>query len=226
MRIALTPHGTRELVILTVVCALAAWGLAQLSWWLALLPAGLALFAFSFFRDPERALPAEPEGAAHLTLVSPADGTVTDVVEVAGDDFLPEPCLRVGIFLSVFNVHVNRAPMSGRIAGLKHRPGRFLDARHPQATRENEAQDILIRGDFPVVVRQIAGLIARRIVCPLAIDQPVERGQRMGMIKFGSRTELLVPMRLKPQALVKVGESVRGTSTALVRVDGAAGSGA
>ena len=113
MRVPLTPHGSRELAILTVVCGLAAWGLALLWGPLAVLPLALWGFGVSFFRDPERALP--PDGRA---LVSPADGTVADIQEVPGTTLLGEPCLRVGIFLSVFNVHVNRAPLTGRVAGL------------------------------------------------------------------------------------------------------------
>jgi phosphatidylserine decarboxylase len=220
VRIPLSPHGVRELTLLTLGCALLGWGLALVAWPLALLPAALWVFGIAFFRDPERKLPADPQA-----LVSPADGTVTDVVEVEGAPLLPERCLRVGIFLSVFDVHVNRAPMTGRVAGLRYQPGRFLDARDPAASRENEAQDILIEGDSPalgpVLVRQIAGLIARRIVCPLQVGASVERGGRIGMIKFGSRTELLVPLRLAPRALVRVGEKVRGTATACVSIGGA-----
>jgi phosphatidylserine decarboxylase len=213
LRIPITPHGVREIAILTVVCGLAAWGLALLFWPLALLPVGLWVFVLSFFRDPERSLPDDPG-----VLVSPADGTVADVAEVTGAPLLDEPCLRVGIFLSVLNVHVNRAPLKGKVAGLRYRPGRFLDARHPDATSLNEANDLLLAGRFPVVVRQIAGKIARRIVCPLTEGAEVGRGERIGMIKFGSRTELLVPLRLRPECLVKVGDRVKGTATPLFRV--------
>jgi len=216
LRIPLTPHGVRELTLLTVGCGLLAWGLWLVAWPLVLLPAAIWVFSVAFFRDPERSLPADA-----AALVSPADGTVSDVTEVEGAPLLPERCLRVGIFLSVFDVHVNRAPMTGRVAGLRYQPGRFLDARDPAASRENEAQDILIEGDHPVLVRQIAGLIARRIVCPLEVGQRVERGARMGMIKFGSRTELLVPLRLAPRALVQVGDKVRGAATACVSIGGA-----
>jgi phosphatidylserine decarboxylase len=213
LRIPITPHGARELAILTIVCGLAAWGLALVAWPLTVVPLALWLFGFSFFRDPERTLPDDP-----AALVSPADGTVADVLEVPSTPLLDEPCLRVGIFLSVFNVHVNRAPLKGKVAGLRYRPGRFLDARHPDATSLNEAQDILLVGRFPVVVRQISGLIARRIVCPLRDGGEVERGERIGMIKFGSRTELYVPLRLAPECLVKVGDTVKGTASPLVRV--------
>lgn len=215
MRIPITPHGVREIAILTVVCGLVAWGLALLAWPLALLPLGVWIFGVCFFRDPERRLPEDP-----AVLVSPADGTVADVIEVKAAPLLDEPCLRVGIFLSVLNVHVNRAPLKGRVAGLHYRPGRFLDARHPDATSLNEAQEIRLEGRIPVVVRQIAGKIARRIVCPLKDGVDVERGARIGMIKFGSRTELYVPLRLAPECLVKVGDKVRGTASPLVRVVG------
>jgi phosphatidylserine decarboxylase len=217
LRIPITPHGVREIAILTIVCGLLAWGLALIAWPLVALPAGLWIFGLSFFRDPERRLPDDP-----AALVSPADGTVADVTEVTAAPLLEEPCLRVGIFLSVFNVHVNRAPLKGKVAGLLYRPGRFLDARHPDASSQNEANAILLAGRFPVVVRQISGLIARRIVCPLKDGAELERGQRIGMIKFGSRTELYVPLRLAPQCLVKVGDKVRGTATPLVRVAGSA----
>lgn len=216
MRIPITPHGARELAIMTVICGLLAWGLSLVAWPLVVLPAALWIFGISFFRDPDRSAPDDPSA-----LLSPADGTVADIEEVPNTALLDEPCLRVGIFLSVFNVHVNRAPLSGRVFGLKYKPGRFLDARHPDATSQNEAQDVLLRGDFPVVVRQISGLIARRIVCPLKEGMEVRRGARIGMIKFGSRTELYVPLRQKPVCLVKIGDKVRGTATPLVRIPGA-----
>lgn len=213
MLIPITPHGLRELTVITLLGGLAAWALACIAWPLALVPVALVLFTVAFFRDPERKLPAELD-----VLVAPADGTVADIVEVAGAELLPEPCVRIGIFLSVLNVHVNRCPMTGTVRALKHQPGKFLDARHPDVSRLNEAQEILLEGAQRVVVRQVAGLIARRIVCPLAIGDQLIRGQRMGMIKFGSRTELYVPTRLKPSVLVKVGDKVQGTTTALVRI--------
>jgi phosphatidylserine decarboxylase len=216
LRIPLSPHGAREMAWITLGCALLAVGLAQLHGTLLLLPLAIWIFGLAFFRDPHRVAPPQAPGAE--VLVSPADGTVSDVIEIPGTPLLEEPCLQVGIFLSVLDVHVNRAPLSGRVAALRYRPGRFLDARDPNCSRENEAQDIRLEGAFPVVVRQIAGLIARRIVCPLTEGGAVERGERMGMIKFGSRTELLVPLRLAPKALVKVGDKVRGTATALVQV--------
>jgi len=213
--IPLSRHGWKEMAVATLVLGGLAW-LACLWWWpLAVLPTLVLGWVFSFFRDPERAV---PEGAD--LLVSPADGTVTDVTEVADPPLLAEPAIRVGIFLSVFNVHVNRSPLAGRVTGLRYRPGRFLDARHPDATTQNEAQDVLLEGaHYPVLVRQISGLIARRIVCPLREGQELGRGERFGLIKFGSRTELYVPARLRPEILVRPGQAVRGAATALVRVD-------
>jgi phosphatidylserine decarboxylase len=216
LRIPLSPHGIREMAWITIGCALLAAGLAAIAWPLVLLPVAIWIFGLAFFRDPDRSPPAEPPGEA--VLVAPADGTVADVAEVPGTALLDEPCLQVGIFLSVLDVHVNRAPISGRVAALRYTPGRFLDARDPRCSRENEAQDVRLDGAFPVVIRQVAGLIARRIVCPLVDGQSLERGQRMGMIKFGSRTELIVPLRLAPRALVRVGDKVRGAATPLVSI--------
>ncbi len=213
MPIPITPHGTRELIAISVLCGLLAWGLALVAWPLVLIPTALWLFAVSFFRDPERKPPADPQ-----VMVSPADGTVADIVELPGTELLSEPCVRVGIFLSVLNVHVNRCPWSAKVVGLKHQPGEFLDARHPEVSKRNEAQEIRLEAGFPFVVRQVAGLIARRIVCPLVVGQSLGRGERMGMIKFGSRTELIVPLRLQPTVLVKVGDTVCGTSTPLIRL--------
>lgn len=217
MPIPITPHGKRELIALVAICGLAAWGLLQVAWPLTALPAALLVFTVAFFRDPERKPPADPD-----VLVSPADGTVADIVEVPRTALLDEPCLRVGIFLSVFDVHVNRSPCAATVAALAHQPGRFLDARHPDCSSLNEAQEVRLEAGFPLVVRQVAGLIARRIVCPLAVGQALGRGERMGMIKFGSRTELSVPLRLAPQALVRVGDKVQGAATALVRLGAAA----
>ncbi|MBL8840650.1 MAG: phosphatidylserine decarboxylase family protein [Planctomycetes bacterium] len=217
MLIPITPHGTRELIAISVLCGLLAWGLALVAWPLVLLPAALWLFAVSFFRDPERKPPADPQ-----LMVSPADGVVADIVELPRTDLLAEPCVRVGVFLSVLNVHVNRCPWSAKVAALKHQPGEFLDARHPEVSTRNEAQEIRFEATFPFVVRQVAGLIARRIVCPLAVGQSLGRGERMGMIKFGSRTELIVPLRLRPEVLVKVGDTVSGTSTPLIRLPASA----
>jgi phosphatidylserine decarboxylase len=185
-------------------------------WVLAGIALGLWVFVMSFFRDPERADPADPHAR-----VSPADGTITDVGEVAEPDFPGGRAFRVGIFLSVFNVHINRIPRAGRVLGVRYFPGRFLDARAAGCEKVNEQLWIDL-GEGPagrlVRVKQIAGAIARRIVCWLRPGEEVPRGMRLGMIKFGSRTEVYVPTDAVKEVLVKVGDTVKGASSVLLRV--------
>ncbi len=185
------------------------------------LPAGMFgraswIFIISFFRDPERTIPADPQA-----LVSPADGTVTHVDEVDEADFPGGRAFRVGIFLSVFNVHVNRVPRPGRVLALRYFPGRFEDARTIECATVNEQLWIDL-GEGPanrlVRVKQIAGAIARRIVCWLRLGEEVRLGERLGMIKFGSRTEVFLPADAVEEVLVKPGDKVKGGSTVLLRV--------
>ncbi|HZV03549.1 MAG TPA: phosphatidylserine decarboxylase [Gemmataceae bacterium] len=174
------------------------------------------LFVVSFFRDPERVIPGDPD-----VLVSPADGTVTHVGETSDPDFPGGRAFTISIFLSVFNVHVNRQPRSGRVAALHYYPGEFLDARTAGCAVRNEQFWIDIidaRTGGLVRVKQIAGAIARRIVCWLRPDEEVRAGDRLGMIKFGSRTEVSVPAELVQEVLVKVGDTVHGGSTILMRL--------
>ncbi len=182
---------------------------------LTVIPLALWAFSLSFFRDPER---TPPEGETNL--VSPADGKVTDVDEVEAPPFLGGPeakAIRVGIFLSVFNVHVNRAPVAGIVRHLEHKDGKYLDARNPASCRENERQDLGLElpGGCRVMIRQISGAIARRIVCKAKEGQGLARGERYGMIKFGSRAEVYAPAgrfqpRVKPGDVVKGGETLIG----------------
>jgi len=175
----------------------------------------LAIFVFSFFRDPERKPPPGDEAA-----VAPADGTVTDIEEVLEPHFLEGEALRIGIFLSVFNVHVNRAPLDGTVKMVRYTSGRFLDARDPRARDANEWNLIGCEGvRGPFAVRQVAGLVARRIVCPVKEGDALVRGQRTGMIKFGSRTELLVPKGARVRVEAKVGQKVKGGETVLLRYE-------
>jgi phosphatidylserine decarboxylase len=177
------------------------------------------LFVVSFFRDPERAIPTDVDA-----LVSPADGTVTHVGETVDPDFPGGRAFTVSIFLSVFNVHVNRLPRSGRVAALRYYRGEFLDARAADCAIRNEQFWIdLIDSQTGGLVRvkQIAGAIARRIVCWLKPDEEVRAGDRLGMIKFGSRTEVSVPVELVKEAVVKVGDTVHGGSTILLRLKNA-----
>jgi phosphatidylserine decarboxylase len=208
----LTRHGWREMLIGSVVLALTAFGLGVVFWPLALVVVPVLVWLFAFFRDPQRSVPVEQHA-----LVSPADGKVSDITEIAHDDLIGGPAVRVGIFLSVFNVHINRCPCDGKVLSVEYKRGKFINAmNHNAASDENESNTIVLaepKGDRPiVVVKQIVGLIARRIICTVSKDERVERGARIGMIKFGSRTELTIAKWLEPVIEVKVGQTVRGAA--------------
>jgi len=212
----LTRHGFKEMLIGSVVLAATAVGLGFAWWPLALIVIPVLLWLFAFFRDPERKVPAE-----QLAMVSPADGTVSDVTELENDDLLGGPAVRIGIFLSVFNVHINRSPCDGKVLRVNYKRGKFINAmKHNQASEENESNTVVLAepttGRPVAVVKQIVGLIARRIICDVKEGDSVQRGQRIGMIKFGSRTELYVPKWLEPQVKVSVGQAVRGAADVLV----------
>jgi phosphatidylserine decarboxylase len=166
----------------------------------------LAAFFFWFFRDPDRAIPNTPG-----SLVSPADGKVTDVspVMLAG-----LPHTRVSIFLNVFDVHVNRSPIGGMIRDVKYQRGKFLNAMNEVSAEQNEQNVVTVEGEGQTVVfKQIAGLLARRIVFTKQVGDRVERGERVGLIKFGSRVDVLVDRSARLQ--VKVGDRVKGGSSVL-----------
>jgi phosphatidylserine decarboxylase len=183
--------------------------------WLAVVPAALLGQLFYFFRDPQREIPDGPN-----LIVAPADGTVTDVTPLATYEFLNGPAVRIGIFLSVFNVHINRAPFSGRVVETHYRPGEFLNALRPESAERNEFMWIgLERTDKPPLrfaVRQISGMLARRIVCELAPGSTITRGEKFGMIKLGSRTELILPADAV-QVHVRPGDRVRAGSDVVAR---------
>jgi phosphatidylserine decarboxylase len=163
-------------------------------------------FVLFFFRDPERAIPTTP-GA----IVSPADGRILSVDQTTLED---ASHTRITIFLSVFDVHVNRAPIGGRIEGVDYRPGKFHIASHDEASEENEQNEVTLAGEGTrVVFRQIAGVLARRIEFWKKPGDQLERGQRLGMIRFGSRVEVFFPPHYRPQ--VRPGEHVQGGSTVL-----------
>jgi phosphatidylserine decarboxylase len=166
----------------------------------------LALFVFSFFRDPDRVIPSEP-GA----IVSPGDGRV---VVVQDEDYAGKPGKRVSIFLAVWNVHVNRSPAAGRITKLEYRPGKFVAAMRATASAENEQNVFTLSTDAgELVFKQIAGLIARRVVSWKKEGDIVARGERIGLVRFGSRVDLWVPQ--KAEIVVKVGQNVKGGSSIL-----------
>lgn len=207
MRIPLTRYGFREIVSGCVFCAVAV-ALSLLFFWPAAPLFGILwIWVLAFFRDPEREAPVVPDA-----LISPADGTVRDVeaVEPPGD-FLSGPAMRIGIFMSLFNVHVNRSPAAGTVSYVGHFPGRLHDARNPLAASENEHN--LLGIELPdgrrILVNQVAGTIARRIVCEATPGQDLAAGQRFGMIKFGSRVELFVPQAHQFQLKVAPGDKVR-----------------
>ncbi len=213
MLLLLAPWGRREILLFGFLWTAAGVGAFFLHPAASALPALLLLFTLYFFRDPRRTIPSDPG-----LLVSPADGTVTEISTLPRVDGIEEPSVRIGIFLSIFNVHVNRSPCDGIVKTTRYTPGRFLDARDPKSGSLNEANAIVLdRPDGPVVVRQVAGTIARRIVCAIQENQKLERGQRIGMIKFGSRTELYVPQRVVAEVSVKVGDKVKGGETILAR---------
>jgi phosphatidylserine decarboxylase len=172
-------------------------------------------FVISFFRDPERTIPTDPQA-----LVSPADGTVTHVGLVDDPEFPNGRAFRISIFLSVFNVHVNRMPRAARVLRVRYFPGCFLDARHSECAVRNEQLwiDLEETGSHrPLRVKQISGAIARRIVCWLKVGEEMPAGERFGMIKFGSRTEVFVPAGEAMDVQVRVGDKVAGGSTVLLR---------
>jgi phosphatidylserine decarboxylase len=178
---------------------------------LVALPIVLAAFFLWFFRDPERTI---PQGAGEI--VSPGDGLVTGAewIETVGGSRL-----RLSIFLNVFDVHVNRAPVGGVVKVCEFRKGEFMNAMKPESALNNEQTLVVIdAGGYEVSFKQIAGLLARRIVCNLKVGDKVERGQRVGLIKFGSRVDVLMPA--EADLKVKMGSRVRGGSTVLAVVAG------
>ncbi|MFQ5653960.1 MAG: phosphatidylserine decarboxylase [Planctomycetota bacterium] len=217
-----TRHGRGALLLSSAILAMAEAGFIAASYlgsrWLfgglALVALLLWAFLLSFFRNPRRRI---PEGDRDV--VAAADGKVTSVTEVEEEDFIGAPATRISIFLSVFNVHVNRAPVGGIVERLLHRKGTFRNALDRDARETNECQEIGIRmaDDTRVLVRQIAGLIARRIVCPLDEGASIDKGFDFGMIRFGSQTEVSVPARDgRPfQVRVAPGDTVRGGETIL-----------
>jgi len=234
----LTKYGRKEWLTATVIAVillLLCIALSVLVDWragggLAVLT-GLVWFCFvAFFRDPVRKIPAGDE-----ILVSPADGVVRDCELIPNGScgypelselFEGKDMFRIGIFLSVLDVHVNRAPCKMTVRFSCHKDGVYHDARDPRAVQENESQLLGAVGEigdkrFPVAVKQISGAIARRIVCPVEPGSLLNKGDRYGMIKFGSRTELYLPVKSDFEPAVNVGDRVFGGETVIARYRGA-----
>ena len=254
MRIPLTKYGWPQVVIfpavvlaVMVVCPLA--GKNFLPSWAVLsveaLLASVCIWVLTFFRDPYRSPPSDKN-----LLLAPADGRVTDIEIVQEDDFIGGAALRIGIFLSIFNPHINRAPCNAKVEKITYRKGKYKNAGNPQSGLLNESNNLeLVRTDSPqqrLIVRQISGAIARRIVCDVSEGQKLTGGEKFGMIKFGSRTELYVPAtagnkqgparprcsipdarcsnenresRIEYRVLVQIGDKVKAGLTPLVRYE-------
>jgi phosphatidylserine decarboxylase len=180
------------------------------SWIWAIVPILLACFFFWFFRDPARRVPTEPG-----LVVSPADGKVTEIARIqtpAGER------IRLSIFLSVFDVHVNRAPITGTVSDVRYVKGKYLNALNPKSGEENEHNEVTVRGEgFDVTFKQIAGVLARRIIFRFRTGDYVERGQRVGLIKFSSRVNVLLPGHAHLR--VALGDRVKGGASILADIE-------
>jgi phosphatidylserine decarboxylase len=197
---------------LLVVAAVLAWFTGTWEW--AIAPVLLALFFLWFFRDPERVIPSG-EGL----IVSPGDGLVTETVEINTPEGKRK---RISIFLNVFDVHVNRTPIGGVVRRVHYQKGLYLNAMNPASAEQNEQNAVTVRGEgIEVTFKQIAGLIARRIVCNVGEGDTLERGQRMGLIKFGSRVDVILPA--EAEFRVKVRERVKGGASVLAAMPGGEG---
>jgi phosphatidylserine decarboxylase len=227
MRIPLTKYGLPEVVVypaavLGLMAAVGLFGPAWLPLWGVVAMEGVFALVLGwvlmFFRDPHRESPRDDS-----LLLAPADGTITDVEMVEDAEFIGGPALRVGIFLSIFNTHINRAPCDARIEKITYRRGKYVNAMSPRAGKVNESNNVeMVRTSHPqdrLLVRQISGAIARRIVCAAREGQQLAGGEQFGMIKFGSRTELYLSASEKIECMVRIGDKVKAGVTPLVKYD-------
>jgi phosphatidylserine decarboxylase len=224
MKIGLTKYGLPQVVVFPAVILASmilclVMGIVFLSIWVLitteLVLAILLVFVTAFFRDPYRASPQDND-----ILLAPADGRITDIEQVQ-NEYTGGPVLKIGIFLSIFDAHINRMPCEVRVAQVDYKKGKFKDARNPLAGKVNESNDLkLVRTKEPadkLIIRQISGAIARRIVCEAGTGDVLAGGEKFGMIKFGSRTELYVPLRNDIACVVRVGDKVKAGLTILAR---------
>jgi len=227
MRIPLTKYGWPQVVIypavlLTVMIVFLLSTQHRLGLGPRIIGAGLLtvilIWSLMFFRDPERRCPSDRN-----LLLAPADGKITDIETVQENDFISGTTLRIGIFLSIFDTHINRAPCNVKVEKITYKKGKYKNAMNPQSGRVNESNDLdMLRTDSPkdrLIVRQISGAIARRIVCDRVGGKELTGGQKFGMIKFGSRTELYVPIHENAKCLVQIGDKVKAGLTPLVKYE-------
>ena len=227
MRIPLTKYGWPQVVVfpaivlaamivylVIAVVYLPLWALVSIEAILAV----VLIWVLTFFRDPYRLSPLDKN-----LLLSPADGRITDIEIVEEDGFIGGKVLRIGIFLSIFDVHINRAPCNVKVEKITYKKGKYKNAMNPKSGRVNESNDLgLVRIDSPqdkLIVRQITGAVAQRIVCAASEGQELTGGEKFGMIKFGSRTELYVPVRENVKCLVQTGDKVKAGLIPLVRYE-------
>ena len=227
MRVPLTKYGWPEVVVLpaVVLAAIVAYllvGILFLPLWAIVLAevflAVVLIWVLMFFRDPERDCPLDKS-----LLLAPADGKITDIDMVKETDFIKAPALKIGIFLGIFDAHINRAPCNVTVERITYKKGKYKNAMNPESGRVNESNALaLVRTDSPndrLVVRQISGAIARRIVCEARQGQKLTGGEKFGMIKFGSRTELYMPAGENIKCLVRIGDRVKAGLTPLVKYE-------
>jgi phosphatidylserine decarboxylase len=202
----IAPDGYPFIIIFAIITVL-VYVFGKL--WIAVLPLIITLFMVLFFRDPERTTPGDKG-----VFVSPADGKVILIKDVYEKDYLKSDSKEISIFMSVFDVHVNRAPCDGSVNLVQHFPGQFLPAHKDAASIKNENTIMVLEGnDGKILVRQVAGLLARRIVCKVKAGDVLRRGERYGMIKFGSRLDVYLPK--DAEIKVKLGEKVKAGETVI-----------
>jgi phosphatidylserine decarboxylase len=214
----ISPLGKPQTTIIALLGAVAVLACLFLHFWIPAVVAGLvALCLLAFFRDPERTVPA-----LRGQVVAPADGRISSIHTLDHYEPLGGPAVCIRIFLSVLAVHINRSPMHGRVTAITHKPGLYMNALRPESAEHNESVTIVLEHPthrVPIgVVRQVAGAIARRIVCATAVGQILQRGERFGLIKFGSTTEVYLPHPAHVQIAVRQGQGVCGGSTVIANV--------
>ncbi|MBL4702012.1 MAG: phosphatidylserine decarboxylase family protein [Phycisphaeraceae bacterium] len=215
----LSPHAKSEWTTILVIGLLLSATAILAGWWWLSIPLIIATLGLMlFFRDPDRPIPTQ-----RGIMVSPADGKVSSIHEVEFFEPFNGPAICVRIFLSVFDVHINRSPIHGVVTSITHKPGEHLNVLNPKSAEVNEYNLLIfahpIRRDIVAAVRQVAGLCARTICCTINTGAVIQRGQRIGIIKLGSTTELYIPARFNPQVIVEQGQYVYGGTTILANVN-------